>query len=310
MKNWVITLTCLFGVNSVLGQLTCNNYSNHMGSCLSTVPLIINDGTTCAFIDTIAHPNNIWQVGKPNKTVFDMSGSTYTTIVTDTISPYPVNDTSSFILSLISCGGYHQSGIEGSYKVNSDTLSDYGKIEYSFDKGNTWLDILTDSLFGANTYWATQKPTFTGNSEGYFRILYFNPYFIHETYPDIIGDTLLVKFTFISDSIDTGKDGLMFYDVRVSDNIYSGLNEHQKNEIGVTVYPNPANDRIIFKMEESYLGNFQLVIYDNLGKEIHSIANFSDTQLEIDSSPFAEGLYSYRIMNSTHIAMGKFMVKH
>ncbi len=44
------------------------------------------------YIDTVSNPNNIWQVGIPQKTIFTDAYSAPNVIVTDTANPYPVND--------------------------------------------------------------------------------------------------------------------------------------------------------------------------------------------------------------------------
>ena len=44
-------------------------------------------------IDTVNFRQNIWQVGKPNKSVFTSAMSAPNVIVTDTLNPYPPSDT-------------------------------------------------------------------------------------------------------------------------------------------------------------------------------------------------------------------------
>src|SRR5262245_57061736 len=98
-------------------------------------------------IDTASNPNNIWQVGAPQKTVFTSAYSSPNVIVTDTINPYPINDTSSFTIVNIAGAGYvvvHTASLFGQYSVNSDTLTDFGMIEFSPDNGTSWYDIVND----------------------------------------------------------------------------------------------------------------------------------------------------------------------
>ena len=58
-------------------------------------------------------------------------------------------------------------GIDGMYKVNSDTLSDYGTIEISFDTGNSWVNLIDSSNYSDKIYWLSDVPTLTGNSNGW-----------------------------------------------------------------------------------------------------------------------------------------------
>ena len=49
--------------------------------------------------------NNIWQVGKPQKTLFSSASTTPNVIITDTINYYPNNNVSTFtFIALPSCG--------------------------------------------------------------------------------------------------------------------------------------------------------------------------------------------------------------
>src|SRR5438105_2261192 len=96
-------------------------------------------------IDTLSNLNNIWRVGHPNKTVFTSAHSSPRVIATDTLNTYPINDTSSFKIIHTAGDGWASNfpgvNIEGWYYVNSDTLTDYGYIEFSPDHGNTWFRV-------------------------------------------------------------------------------------------------------------------------------------------------------------------------
>src|SRR5690348_2572222 len=72
-------------------------------------------------IDT-SQANNLWQVGKPSKIVFNSAYSIPSAIVTDTINPYPPNNISSFTICepLIHYNLYH---LSFTHKYNTD----YGK---------------------------------------------------------------------------------------------------------------------------------------------------------------------------------------
>jgi hypothetical protein len=50
------------------------------------------------YIDTISNQDNIWQVGQPNKIIFNTAYSEPNAIITDTSNHYPTNDTSSLLL--------------------------------------------------------------------------------------------------------------------------------------------------------------------------------------------------------------------
>jgi hypothetical protein len=91
-------------------------------------------------IDTISNINNIWEIGEPNKVLFDSAYTKPNAIVTDLQDPYPINDTSNFIITHIAKGGlaywpYAYVYLDFRYFVDSDSLLDYGMIEFSQDNG-------------------------------------------------------------------------------------------------------------------------------------------------------------------------------
>src|SRR5690349_9118432 len=58
----------------------------------------VADTTTSKILFDTTHLNNIWQIGKPQKTAFDSAYSPLNVLVTDTINTYPINDTSIFTI--------------------------------------------------------------------------------------------------------------------------------------------------------------------------------------------------------------------
>ena len=58
-------------------------------------------GTMPAIIDTL-QPGNVWQMGVPHKNFLDTAWSGTKVIITDTLLPYPVYNTSSFTIKAYS----------------------------------------------------------------------------------------------------------------------------------------------------------------------------------------------------------------
>ncbi|GAH19218.1 unnamed protein product, partial [marine sediment metagenome] len=127
--------------------LAVMNFSYGQSQCYWGSFNINFDDTICLHrltIDSITNPNNIWQIGKPQKPIFYSAHSSPNVIATDTVNPYPPNDTSAFIVSNnAAMGGFqfpHTALLAVYYKVNSDSLKDYGLIEFSPDNGSTWIN--------------------------------------------------------------------------------------------------------------------------------------------------------------------------
>lgn len=221
--------------------------------------------------------DNIWQIGQPQKTVLNQAVSQPNVIITDTINTYPINDTSSFYVSYYdwNCGL-----ISGSYFCDTDS-NDYGIIELSRDNGQTWINLLTDSsvLIGSNL------PVLTGNSNGwqYFQIFY-------ENFFADINDTILLKFSFISDSIDTQHDGLMFDNLGLCFSVNT-RNLYQLNNL--KVFPNPTSDILNFQFDEP-IDNSEIRIYSSIGQLMKSQI-INDTDMQFDVMNWNCGVYYYGI---------------
>lgn len=80
---------------------------------------------------------------------------------------------------------------------------------------------------------------------------------------------------------------------------FVGLNDIQKPEENIIIYPNPAQDKVFIKMNLEEENEINLVIYDTSGKEMLSVAgkvNTSNNNLfEINLSSFPQGVYLCKV---------------
>ncbi len=171
--------------------------------------------------------NNIWQVGPPQKSVFDSAATAPNALVTDTINTYPVNNTSSFSFSY-NLHAYSQGGvlaIRWKQKLDMDSAMDGGIIEYSIDTGNTWKNVFTDTtVYNFYGFDSTNVDTladgthaFTG-TDSVWRDIWLC--FIRNT-----ANTLFkFRFTFRSDSIDNNRDGWMIDNMFIQPTIFHTVN--------------------------------------------------------------------------------------
>ena len=224
---------------------------------------------------------NVWQVCVPNKPIFNQAASPTHAILTDSTGPYPVNDTSVFILkAYIVPTPDDVPAIGGWYKFDSDSLKDFGRIDISYDQGITWTDILSDTTI----YWTTQKPVFTGRV---YQWREFSASFMY--YP--ISDTVYFRYTFISDNIQTNQQGWMLDDIYVVDHIEGIHNPDHEAEL--SVFPNPSKDKVTISGLNSR-GLRDVSIFDLLGGlRLHQTLSDGNNQLDIAS--LADGAYIMRV---------------
>jgi hypothetical protein len=308
-KIFTAILSCLITASNILGQ----NYY-----------LITFDGIGYnefgpghhLFIDYASTPLNVWQIGQPQKSVFTNSVATSKAIVTNTLTSYPVNNTSSFVLCHVANAGFFMpcwARIGGKYYVNSDSLTDYGKIEFSPDNGGTWIDLITNTTYSNSIFWNNPyvKPTLTGNSNGWKRfkvnIEGLGPIFNIQS-----GDTVRWRFTFTSDGIQTNKDGLMFDSIDVVDVPPVDLRKLNTNQLLTRTFPNPSQNTINIEFDNNGKSDYTLVVYNNLGQAVFEKNIPQDEKIiSIDVTDFDEGLYSYIIASNSdnNSRSGKFIRK-
>jgi hypothetical protein len=310
MRCIVFTIALFLITSTLFGQLE-DNYSLSFDDTISLIHLKI---------DTISNPINIWKVGTPQKPIFTSASSVPNAIVTGLNNPYPINDTSVFIITNVAYGrGFMELGgtvtLEGEYYVNSDTLTDFGKIEFSPDNGINWIDlindtILIDTLWQIYWYWEEfsnyPKPTLNGKSNGW-NLFWIELKPLGHLFGAKDGDTILYRFTFISDSFQTNKDGLMFDNLHFNDHS-EGFEELNYNNI-ITIFPNPASSKVTILLKDKDKDKKSLIqIFDVNGQCIYYNDHFQG--LPIDTENLVNGTYIIRYSNSNRVMMKKLIVFH
>ena len=262
--------------------------------------------TTKIIIDTVG--NNLWQIGQPQKTYFDTAHSGTNAILTDTLNAYPPNDTSSFIYVIrnpftqtcLTC-------MEFWHKYDMDSLADKGVIDASYDGGDSWVvvkDTFIDHLgayfnwradYHANTGNYTGHPLITsGKSDGWIQSGFCWQWFL-PVGPDTIiinPDSLMIRFTFISDSLVENKEGWMIDDILTSSAPPEGCTstkESYQNE-NVTVYPNPFSTQTIIQTENVFK-KATLTVFNSLGHQVKQLKDISGQTIILSRDYLPSGFY-------------------
>jgi len=254
------------------------------------------------FIDTVSNENNIWQIAQPSKVIFNSAYSIPNVIVTDTLNYYPPNDTSSFIvihLAQEGWEGYPKVDIGGWYNVDTDTLTDFGYIDFSPDKGNTWY--LADDYHGYCLWGPGEElPTFTGNSGGWKYFYYCLDLPIQVN----LNDTILYRFTFISDENQTNKEGLMFDNLHFED--WSEDIEEYSNSDLINIFPNPSSGELSVVNSIETTNVFQVQIIDIFGKTVLK-EEIKSNKLNLN---LPNGLYFMKFSDNENIYMKKLIIEN
>ncbi len=258
------------------------------------------EGLPTFSVNIASTPNNIWQIGVPQKTIFNSAATLPKVIVTDTLQYYPINNTSSFSFSLpVSQFGSVYYKLQWKQKLDMDSHHDGGIVEYSINNGTTWINALlnTSPTYQFYGFQPANKDTISGGvpcfsgTDAVWRDIWlcifgsFNPQPTH----------ILMRFTFKSDSIQTNKEGWMIDNFSGFQTLVHPIKENSQVE-ELMVYPNVTNGIVNVEIKktspEDYINNIELL--DLNGRVVDAYGrNF--TKVVLDISKHKEGVYYMRV---------------
>ena len=311
-KNTIVFLLVL---------VVCTQQSYAQWSCCDTISF--EKPATNIVIDPL--PGNLWQIGNPHKTIFKSSHSGAIAILTDTINTYPQNDTSSFIY--IIRNPYTKTCntcMEFWHMYDMDTLADKGIIDASYDRGHSWVLVNDTNNFSYSFYWSSDyhkskdyysqhKLITSGQSDGWIKSAFCWTWQMIVKRADTIirnPDSLMIRFTFISDSIIKNKDGWMIDDIIVNGTYpgsCSGINEIPKAN-HISAFPNPLIRQSTLSTD-IFLNNAKLAIYNSMGQQIKQINGITGQTFTLRRDNLTSGLYYLiLIQDNQTIATGKLII--
>lgn len=254
---------------------------------------------------------DIWQIGTPQKSFFNGAHSGTKAIVTDTLNYYPPNDTSRFIY--IIRNPYTQTcftAMEFWHKYDMDPAGDKGVIEASYDGGLSWVEVKDTSGFdpwwGTYFWWEadyhestgeyTEHPVITtGTSDGWIKSTFGWQWFITVSSADSIiinPDSLMIRFTFISDAIMEDKEGWMIDDILTSSAGWETCSSVSENSIqkAVSVSPNPFSSVTSLQFNIP-LQDAELTICNTSGQIVKQLAHLSSQSITLYRDNLPPGIY-------------------
>lgn len=263
--------------------------------------------------------SNIWQVGPPQKVLFNAPATAPNVMITDTVNYYTASDTSAFWFEVPD--EWQSFGIlalqwKQKLDMDADLNGDYGKLEFSVDGGNSWenafLSPYVYDIYGFNSENLIQtnsgEPAFSGLDTNWRDIwlCYDLSWLIGQE------DLLRVKFTFVSDSVtaEHPHEGWMI-DNLIAHITFLHTVEEGERENYFNIYPNPADGRInidIKKVQDFHIIEY-LSLTDRSGrliKEWHDLP----TKFFIDTSDISAGMYTLNIRTNLESDSFPIMIEH
>lgn len=264
-------------------------------------------------IDTADGHGGLWLIGAPQKTVFNAPINPPNVIVTDTVSPYPVNATSRFTITNLAQDGWlfpHTALLAGYYWADLGA-GDHGTLEVSFDQGATWSDLINDPVVQSYLV-GNPGPDLAASTNGwqYFGMNVANLrfYALNELGIQIdLNDSIQYRFSFISDSINDPHDGLMYDELYFEDYVETVM-ELPGSAFHVQVSPNPAADLLTIVYETNDVDGCELLVHDARGTLCLRSGELPPHRASLDVGALPMGLYSFtlRARNGKR-AFGRFV---
>ena len=286
----ILALTLSKNINC---QLTLNNWDTIDFQNLKNYLLI----------DTTK--NDIWEVCYTNRIYFDSAFTTNKLIVTDSNGYYPNNNKSFFDLYI---GKFNLKSypwrilIDIRHKFITDTLKDGGYITVSYDKGKTWMNIINDkvypglgpdklghsNLYSNNDLLFNGEFGFSGKSNGWINTTIEWVILTIKSAKSTIGDTMILRFNFISDSIQSKKEGWMIDNIRLSEDLV-GIKSTNFSK-SIKIFPNPVSFYLTLQLDKEY-HSVDIEICDLDGKIVDK-SHFSDLdKIKLNCSKLKNGIY-------------------
>lgn len=257
--------------------------------------------------------SNIWQVGVPQKNIFDSAATLPNALLTDSINYYPPNNSSSFQFSYKPISNWGVLAIQWKQKLDMDAGLDGGKIEFSVDSGTTWQNAFSNpytynfyGFLAANVDTLPNGDTvFTGTDS-----LWRDVWLCYDMNWLSTNDSMIVRFTFSSDSIENNKEGWMIDNISIHRTMIHTINEVE-SERYLKIFPNPASD--IIHIEAQKLQQFHIIermlLVNAVGQVVDEWKNIP-TKFFINTRKYSNGSYYLNIKTNLKSETVPIIINH
>lgn len=265
------------------------------------------------FIEIGPDTGNSWQIGPPQKTIFDTASTPPNVMVTDTVNPYPKEDSSWFqaIFPVSFLEGVK--AIQWKQKLDYEYGIDGGMIEFAFANDSVWQNAFDNpnvyNFYGFDSVNVDTLPNgelgFTGTDSSWKDIwLCFEYSWIVSNY-----DTFLVRFTSVSDTDNTQQEGWMIDNMMAHLTLVHTIPEIEQ-EVYMKVFPSPSNGRVY--IETRKLDEFHIIehieVIDIEGRTVEQYTN-RPTKTFLDLGHLPNGMYVLNVRTNVQTETFKIVLQ-
>ncbi|MFM6945636.1 MAG: T9SS type A sorting domain-containing protein [Flavobacteriales bacterium] len=284
MKNISLLFLLLLSTISFISRAQIDPY----------LGIIAVDSTDFSSASDFIHINQsgLWQRGFSQKNYLQPS-SLHEVLITDSLNNYAVNVEESFEIHWpVYPHSIFNFILSFDHSMDADSSLDGGRIEVSYDYGQTWIDIYEDALtnvaFNTENFYSPTDTLFDGRAgfSGQFAqrhsVLQWVWILPLKSFPT---DTMYYRFLFKSDSIDHQKEGWMLENIHFAyADMPGGLSTASEATFLFECSPNPVQDELHILTE---LNQYKISIFDSNGLLRYQGHN----EKTLNLSGFSSGLY-------------------
>lgn len=224
------------------------------------------------------------------------------------LSMYPIIDTTYITASICQGETYNLNGFNadstGIYFQNLESINGCDSIIVLNLNVNELMTPTNLSLDNIANYIEIK---WQGNQEVYE--LYRNNDLIANLSDTIYQDTNVVEGTNYCYKIKALNDSCESEFSQEECKVYLEIKNIEGNNLSVSIYPNPTNDKAILTIE-GLKKEADIIIYDINGRKLKQYKiNSSQKDLEIDVSDFSKGIYNIKILNEDSTISKKLIVQ-
>jgi Secretion system C-terminal sorting domain len=256
----------------------------------------------------------VWQVGPPQKTLFNAAASTPNVLVTDTLNACAVNANASAEFPLNQFAPFGIMAMQWKQKLDLDSAVDRAYVEYTIDSGITWVNCFNNPyVYNFYGYDSSNVDTmlngdiaFSGRDTVWRDIwLCFDAsYFIQYS------QFFKTRMRIVTDSVSNGKEGWMIDNVNQHVTIFHTAGLDPQPEY-MRVYPTPTTGIVTIEMQK--LQEFHIIesieIFSADGKLVKSFG-ISPTKFWFDMSTYPNGIYYVKVKTNKKTETHKVVVQH
>jgi len=280
--------------------------------------------TNYPYLEIDTNSQELWQIGTPSKTFFNAAYEGTKAIVTDTVNTYPTETHAYFDIKvgLFNHAGYmYNTGFYFKHKYDTDAFQDGAYLTISLDYGENWINIfevgptgdLWEEIRMYNVY-GTEDTLYNGeygfsghSGDWVYTALNWGVLPVTRL-ATTLPDTMIVRFNFIADNIDSAKEGWMIDDILFyGEGLGSGITNTTTTP--PIICPNPIENRLHIDLKKPYQ-NVTVVlssIFGNITREY----NYTQTQnFTIERGTLKAGMYCIQIRAGESLLWTEKIVLH